>query len=90
MPPSTTPGRARRASSGMTVEEVRALPVVVPMVEAARVFGMGEHAARTRYRAGDFPVPVFPVGPGWLRCNRADILRAIGEPVGTEARGESA
>lgn len=89
MPPSSTAGGPRLARDGMTVEEVRALPVVVPMLDAARVFGMGERAARARYKAGEFPVRVFTVGPGWLRCNRADILRAIGEPVGSEAPREA-
>ena len=45
-----------------TAEEVAALPVVVDLVTAARVLGMGRTAAYEAARRGDFPVPVMHVG----------------------------
>lgn len=45
-----------------TADEVGALPVVVDLVTAASVLGMGRTAAYEAVRRGEFPVPVLHVG----------------------------
>ncbi len=45
-----------------TVEEVAALPVVIDLVTAGRVLGMGRTTAYEAVHRGDFPVPVLRIG----------------------------
>jgi hypothetical protein len=45
-----------------TAEKVADLPVVVDLVTAGQVLGMGRTAAYESARRGDFPVPVLRVG----------------------------
>jgi hypothetical protein len=45
-----------------TAEDVADLPVIIDIVTAGRVLGMGRTAAYEAARRGDFPVPVLRVG----------------------------
>jgi hypothetical protein len=45
-----------------TAEDVAGLPVVIDIVTAGRVLGMGRTAAYEAARRGDFPVPILRVG----------------------------
>jgi hypothetical protein len=45
-----------------TAKAVAELPVVVDVVTAGRVLGMGRTATYEAVRRGDFPVPVLQVG----------------------------
>lgn len=45
-----------------TPEEVAALPVVVDLLTAGSVLGMGRCASYELARAGAFPVPVLKIG----------------------------
>ncbi|RBY94079.1 DNA-binding protein [Blastococcus sp. TBT05-19] len=45
-----------------TADEVLALPVVVDLVTAGSVLGMGRSASYEMARRGEFPVPVLKVG----------------------------
>lgn len=55
MPPS-------QLTRNWTAEEVADLPVVVDLVTAGRVLGMGRTTAYEAARRGEFPVPVLRVG----------------------------
>lgn len=61
----------------MTPDQVRSLPVVVDVVSAGRVFGLGRDASYDLARKGAFPVPVLRLG---RRCvvARAALLTALG------------
>ena len=63
--------------SGMTVSELRSLPVAVDLPTAARAFGLGRTTAYELERRGDFPVEVLRCGR-LLRVRRADLLKALG------------
>lgn len=62
----------------MSQHELRALPVSVDLVTAARAFGIGRSQAYELARQGTFPVQVLRVGRK-LRVTRADLLRSLGE-----------
>lgn len=49
-------------SRAWTAAEVARLPVVIDVVTAGEVLGMGRSAAYETARRGDFPVPVLRVG----------------------------
>jgi hypothetical protein len=73
---------------GMTKAELRALPVSVDLVTAARAFGIGRSGAYDLQARGEFPCVVLKVGRR-LVVPRAEILRALGvtdaEPAGATA-----
>ena len=63
--------------SGMTHEELMALPVSFDLMVAARAFGIGRTLAYDMAKRGRFPVRVLRVGNRY-RVTRADLLRALG------------
>jgi predicted DNA-binding transcriptional regulator AlpA len=69
---------------GVSLAEVRALPVVVDLPTAARVIGVGRTKAYDLVRLGQFPVRVIAYGKSY-RVTRADLLSFLGitdrEPV---------
>lgn len=59
--------------------EVAALPVVVDLVTAGSVFGLGRSASYELARRGEFPVPVLKFGHRY-RVVTAHIRAALGFP----------
>jgi hypothetical protein len=57
----------------VTPTEVLALPVVVDVPTAGRVYGIGQRHAYELARRDEFPVPVLRLGR-LLRVRRADLL----------------
>lgn len=67
--------------SGMSPEELLALPVSVDLITAARAFSIGRTKAHQLARDGKFPCPVLRVGHSY-RVTRTALLRALGaEPA---------
>jgi hypothetical protein len=65
--------------SAMTLDELYALPVVVPLwPEAGRAFGLGRTATYQLAKTGQFPCRILRLGNAW-KVPRADLLRALGE-----------
>ena len=62
---------------GMSPKELFALPVSVPLVVAARAFGLARTKAHELARAGDFPCRVIRVGQRY-RVPRSALLAALG------------
>lgn len=62
-----------------TAEAVAALPVVLDIVTAGQVLGMGRTAAYEAARRGDFPVPVLRVGNRY-RVATAHLRELLGLP----------
>ncbi len=62
---------------GMSVEELRALPVSVDLPTAGRAFGIGRTKAHELARRGVFPCRVLRVGAKY-RVPRAAIYEALG------------
>lgn len=58
-------------------EDVGALPVVVDVVTAGSVLGMGRTAAYEAARRGEFPVPVMRIGSRY-RVVTAHLLDVLG------------
>ncbi|WP_446218801.1 DNA-binding protein [Micromonospora sp. IBHARD004] len=67
-----------KTQSGMTREELLALPVSVDIVTAGEAFGMGRTLAYELAKRGEFPVRVLRLGNRY-RVARADLLRELGE-----------
>jgi hypothetical protein len=63
--------------SGMTIEELFALPVTLDIEVAGRAWMMGRTKAYALARNGEFPCPVLRVGRAY-RVTRADLFRALG------------
>lgn len=63
--------------SGMTYEELMALPVSVDLMVAARALGIGRSLAYDMAKRGRFPVRVLRLGNRY-RVTRADLLRVLG------------
>ncbi len=63
-----------------TADEVGELPVVVDLVTAASVLGMGRTAAYEAARRGEFPVPVMRVGHRY-RVATAHLRELLGLPL---------
>jgi hypothetical protein len=63
--------------SGLSPDDVRALPVVVDVVTAGRCWGLDQDTSYRLARSGQFPVPVLSLGRR-LVCKRADLLAALG------------
>ena len=62
---------------GMSLEELRALPVSVDLPTAGRAFGIGRTKAHELARGGEFPCRVLRVGAKY-RVPRAAIFEALG------------
>jgi excisionase family DNA binding protein len=61
----------------VTFADIAHLPVVVDLLTAARVLGIGRTTAYGLARAGEFPCPVVRVG-GTYRVPTAGLLRLLG------------
>lgn len=70
MPPQTT-------RSGMSVEDVRRLPVAFELDAANRAFGIGRTTGYALAKRGEYPVPVLRLGNAY-RVRRADVLTLLG------------
>lgn len=64
----------------MSEEELFALPVSVPLVDAGRAFGMGRTKSYELAKSGKFPCKVLPVGNAY-RVPKVYLLRALGYDV---------
>lgn len=65
------------AKVGMSEEELRALPVGVPLVAAGRALLMGRTKSHALARAGQFPVKVLQVGSTYI-VPKIELLRYLG------------
>lgn len=61
----------------LTDDDVRALPLTVPVPIAGQAFGLGRDTAYRLARRGDFPVPVIRMGARMV-VTRASLLAALG------------
>lgn len=68
--------------TGMTREELLALPASIDLVTAGRALGIGRTLAHELARQGEFPVRVLRLGNRY-RVPTAEVLRALG--VGAQA-----
>lgn len=76
------------AADGVSLAEVARLPVVVDLLTAARVLGVGRTTAYALARAGEFPCPVIRVGGGY-RVPTVGLLRLLGVDAADRAGGTS-
>ncbi|MBB4934378.1 excisionase family DNA binding protein [Lipingzhangella halophila] len=63
--------------SGLTPEEVRALPVVLDAVTAGQLLGLGRTSTYRLLETGEFPAPAFRVGAQW-RIPTAGVCQLLG------------
>lgn len=63
----------------MFTDDVRALPVVVDLTTAGKVFGLGRDLSVLLAESGEFPTPVLRLGRRRV-VTRAAILAALGIP----------
>jgi hypothetical protein len=74
------------ADISMSDSELLAIPASVPLVVAARPFGLGRNKAYELARSGEFPCPVIRVGERY-RVNRAVLYEALNfDPVAAATR----
>lgn len=66
----------------MSEEELRALPVSVPLIVAGRAFGMAGGKARELARSGEFPCRVIKIGARY-RVPKSALLVALGLQAAT-------
>ncbi|WP_231618961.1 DNA-binding protein [Nonomuraea sp. SBT364] len=64
----------------MTEDELRALPVAVPLVDAGRALCMGRTKAQELARTGKFPCLVLRCGPAYVVPKPA-LLEVLGYPI---------
>lgn len=64
----------------MTEDELAALPVSVPLVEAGRALCMGRTKAQEMARNGKFPCRVLRLGGGYVVPKPA-LLEVLGYPI---------
>lgn len=76
----------KAAGRGMSVDELRALPVAVDLPTAGRAWGIGRNKIHELARAGQAPFPVLRLGNSY-RVTRADLLRSLGITPDMEAAG---
>lgn len=67
-----------------TYDEIRQWPASVPLVQAARAFGLGRTAAYKMALGGTFPARTVKVGRRY-RVATEDILAVLGAKPGTES-----
>lgn len=70
-------GPAETAVRGMTRDQVKALPVMIDVVVAARSLGIGRSRAYEMARTGEFPLRVLKLGRRY-RVVTADLHRLLG------------
>lgn len=70
MPPQTT-------RSGMSVEDVRKLPVSFSLDTANRALCLGRTSGYDMAKRGEYPVPLLRLGAQY-RVRRADLLTLLG------------
>lgn len=75
------------AKNTMTAEELRSLPVTIPIVVAGRAFGLSRDGVYDLRRRGAFPCRTITVGRATVVA-RAELLRVLG--VNDDAVGEAA
>lgn len=63
--------------TGMSRDELLALPVTIDLVTAGRALGMGRSKAYELDRRGEFPVPVLSLG-NRKRVVTEDLLKFLG------------
>lgn len=63
----------------MTIEEVRALPAVIPLLTAARALGLSRNTAYRLVKRGEFPCRVIQAGDVY-RVPTIEILTVLGLP----------
>lgn len=68
-----------------SVDDVMALPVVVPLTTAGQVLGRGRTAVYADHRAGRLPFEVLTLGSRLL-VRRADLLAILGLAPATISR----
>lgn len=64
----------------MTEDELRALPVSVPLVDAGRALCMGRTKAQDLARRGQFPCTVLRLGGAYIVPKPA-LLEVLGFPI---------
>ncbi|MFJ8430503.1 DNA-binding protein [Kitasatospora sp. NPDC094019] len=67
---------AAKTERGMTLQEVRSLPVTINVVTAARALGLGQNKAYEAIRDGVFPLDTIVVG-GSRRVLTASLWRLL-------------
>jgi hypothetical protein len=73
----------------MTIDEVLALPAAVPLALACRALNIGTTKGYQLARAGEFPVPLKPVGNSKYRAPKTAILEYLGiEDIPASDRGQ--
>lgn len=73
----------------MSVAELLALPVSVPVVEAGRAFGLSRDGTYDVLRRGEFPCRTVRVGRS-TRVPRAELLRVLGVSEDDQSGGNAA
>ncbi|MFJ9555311.1 helix-turn-helix domain-containing protein [Nocardiopsis sp. NPDC101807] len=68
------------------LDEVGSLPVVLDVLTAGRMLGMGRTSAYRLLRQGSFPVPAHRVGTAWV-VPTAGVLAHLGLPVSSTSGG---
>jgi hypothetical protein len=71
---------ADAAKPRMTEDELRKLPVSVPLVDAGRAFCMGRTKTHELVRRGEFPCKVLRLGGGYV-VPKPELLRVLGFPI---------
>jgi excisionase family DNA binding protein len=74
---------AQQPTPPVTRAQLRHLPVVVDLMTAARVLGIGRTKAYELARAGRFPCRILRVGESY-RVPTADLLRTVGVDPDTQ------
>jgi excisionase family DNA binding protein len=69
-------GPSDRRETGMTVEELRGLPVVIDLPTAARALNIGRTVAYRLVRTGDWPTSVLRLGRQ-IRIPTAEVRRLL-------------
>jgi len=64
-------------AAALSVEQVRALPASVTLVDAGRALGVGRTLAHELARSGKWPTPLLRLGTRY-RVRRADLLDLLG------------
>lgn len=65
-------------SNPLSLDEVRALPAAVPLALACRALSLGKTKGYDLARAGEFPIPLQPVGNAKYRAPKTAILAYLG------------
>jgi hypothetical protein len=77
---------SRAMARTTTVEQLKLLPVTVPVVEAGRAFGLSRDGTYDLLGRGEFPCRTIRVGRA-TKVPRAELLRVLGISEETVATG---